>query len=110
MITLFAYTASAVIAFLVIYKVRDLVLRFMSKAFQGESYQYREQLLDFSNKIQNVFSLKEQGGELLGLLIRALGCKKAGLLFLDVNGDYDAQLIESFNKEEANGDIDRLGF
>jgi diguanylate cyclase (GGDEF)-like protein/putative nucleotidyltransferase with HDIG domain len=91
---MFGACVSATIAAILIYKLRDIVSRFMGKAFQGESYYYREKLLDFSGKIHNVFSLKEQGGELLTLITHAVGCSKAGLLFPNPSEDYELQLIE----------------
>ncbi len=94
-VSMFCAIISGVISVILIYKLRDLISRTMGRAFQGDSFKYREQLIDFANKIHNVFSLKEQGAELLKLTIRAIGCSKAGLLFLDSNGDFETQLAES---------------
>lgn len=95
MTTLFSATIAGIASILVIYKMRDLIIRFTGKAFQGDSFDYREKLVEFANKIHNVFTLKEQGAELLKLTINAIGCSKAALLFLDPNGDFEAQLAES---------------
>jgi diguanylate cyclase (GGDEF)-like protein len=100
-ITIMIVTLSAILAVLVLYRIYNWISRFMSKAMQGESFFYREKLMEFANKIHNVFSLKEQGGELLVLVTQAIGCRKAGLLFLDANGDYDAQFIESVNNDDT---------
>ena len=91
---------SGTVSVIVMYKLRGLVDRFMNKAFQGESYQYREKLLDFPNSIQNVFSLKDQGSKLLMLVTNAIGCARAGLLFIDANGDFETQLVESPHKDD----------
>jgi diguanylate cyclase (GGDEF)-like protein/putative nucleotidyltransferase with HDIG domain len=96
-----ASSLAAIISVILIYKLRDVITRFMGKAFQGESFLFREKLVDFANKIHNVFSLKEQGGELLNLVIRAIGCNKAGLLFLDPNEDYEIQLMQPTGKENS---------
>ena len=97
--TMLASTLSSILAVLLIYRLRDTFSRVMGKAFQGDSYYYRQKLIEFANNIHNVFSLKEQGGELLNLVMRAVGCRKAGLLFLDaVSEDFDVQLVESKNK------------
>ena len=78
-VALLAVTLSAILsAAVIIFKLYNLVSRFMSKAMQGQSYYFREKLLDFSNEIHNVFSLKEQGAELLVLITKAIGCRKAG--------------------------------
>ncbi len=98
---LLVITVSAMISAITVYKSNAYVSRFLSKALQGESYTHREKLLEFANKIQNVFSLKEQGAELLALIIQAVGCRRAGLLFIDSNGDFDTQSIESTSKENS---------
>jgi diguanylate cyclase (GGDEF)-like protein len=95
LMSLFSATVAGIIAAVVIFKVRDIITQFVGRAFQGASYNYREKLNEFANKIHNVFSLKEQGAELLKLTVRAVGCSKAGLLFRDSNGNYETQLTES---------------
>lgn len=88
------YTSvSGIISIVIIYKLRGLIIRTMDRAFQGDKYYYREKLLDFVNKIHNVFTLKEQG-VLLTLITRSIGCGKAGLLFVDSNDDFGIRLME----------------
>jgi diguanylate cyclase (GGDEF)-like protein len=83
-----------------IYKIRGYFFEVMSRAFQGSSYNYRRRLNEFTNKIHNVFSLKEQGGELLTLIIKAVNIKRACLLFPEIGGeDFKAQFVESIDKE-----------
>ena len=95
---LVASLAATIIAFVVaifIYRVRGQLFKLMSRAFQGSSYDYHQRLNDFTNKIHNVFSLKEQGGELLILLLKALNIKQACLLFPESgDGDYLTQFSE----------------
>lgn len=78
--TLIAIAAATGVA-IFIYRLRDYLFRTMGKAFQGKSYDYRQQLADFADKIHGVFSLTEQGDELLVLIARAVGCRRAALLF-----------------------------
>ncbi len=47
----------------------------------------RQKLSDFVFKIHNLFGLEEQGRELVALVTKAIGCKHACLLFLDVDGE-----------------------
>lgn len=101
LITFFSATVAGIVAVLVIYKMRDLISRFMGKAFQGQTYDYRQKLSDFANQIHQVFSLKEQGAELLKLTTHAIGCSKAALLFIDPNGDYEVQITESNDKNDV---------
>ena len=93
-------TLTALVVTIVVYKVRGYFFEFMSRAFQGSSYSYRRRLNEFTNKIHNVFSLKEQGGELLTLIIKAVNIKEACLLFAETGGeDYKAQFVESVDEE-----------
>lgn len=93
-----ALAASLVAGFL--YNLRAYLFITMGKAFHGQSYDYRQRLSDFASRIQNVFSLKEQGGELLSLVTKAVGCRRACLLFPEVrSGDFTAQLLEPKGKD-----------
>ena len=47
----------------------------------------RQKLSDFASNIHNVFGLQEQGRELVALVAKAIGCKHACLLFLDLHGE-----------------------
>ena len=91
----FTATAVAILVAIIVYKLRGFFFVTMGKAFQGQSYDYRRTLSDFASKIHNVFSLKEQGGELLTLVTKAIGCRRACLLFLEAGSEYfTAQLVE----------------
>ena len=90
---LFASSLAGILAAAVIFITRNFISRFASKALQGESYVFREKLLDFSNKIQNVFNWQDQGCELLSLVTQAINCRKAGLLFADPGEDYITQIM-----------------
>ncbi len=87
----------AIVIFL--YKLRGLLVVTIGKVFQGQSYDYRRRLSDFAGKIHRVFSLKEQGGELLELVTKAIGCRKACLLFPSRGGDFIAQVVEPENED-----------
>ncbi len=92
---MFVAAAVAIIAAMFIYQLRRPFFVTVGKAFQGQSYDYRQKLSDFANKIHSVFSLREQGGELLTLVTRAIGCKKACLLFIEADSqDFTTQLVE----------------
>jgi len=98
--TLVATVAALSVAIL-IYRLRGVLFAALSKVLQGQSYDYRQELSDFANKIQNVFSLGEQGAELLTLMTKAVGSKKACLLFVEAGSeDFTVQLVEP--KSEDN--------
>ncbi len=97
----FLGTLIAILVAIFIYKLRGYLFVTVGKAFQGQSYDYRQQLSNFASKIHNIFSLKEQGGELLVRITKAIGCKRSCLLFLEVgSGDFAAQFVEP--NEEGN--------
>ena len=96
--------ATAVAALIAIssYKLRGYLFITLGKALQGRSYDYRQQLSEFADKIHNVFSLKEQGGELLSLVTKAVGCRRARLLFLEVGGqDFTTQFVEPRGQDDS---------
>ena len=98
--TLVATLATILIA-IFIYKLRHFLFATIGKIFQGQSYDYRRKLSDFASKIHHVFSLREQGGELLALVTKAIDCRKACLLFLAIGSeDFTVQLVEP--KDEDN--------
>ncbi len=104
--TTFIATLIAISVAIIIYKLRGYLFATMGKAFQGQSYDYRRKLSEFASEIHNVFSLKEQGGELLALLTKAIGCKRASLLFLEAGSEsYTAQLVEPKNKDNPLSDL-----
>ncbi|MFC1966336.1 diguanylate cyclase [Chloroflexota bacterium] len=93
-------TAIAVLIAIFIYRLRSYLFITMGKVFQGQSYNHRQKLYEFASKIHGIFSLEEQGGELLSLVTKAIGCKKACLLFQEVSSeDFTTRLIEP-NKED----------
>jgi len=95
-------TAIAIAIAITIYKLRNYLFATLGKAMQGKSYNYRQQLSEFASKIHNVFSLKEQGGELLWLVTKAVGCKRARLLFLETGGqDFTTQFVEPRGKDDT---------
>jgi diguanylate cyclase (GGDEF)-like protein len=78
-----------------ILRTRHYLFITLGKAFGGQSYDYRQKLTAFADTIHNLFSLKEQGGELLGLITKAVGCQRAYLLFREGGGqDFTVQFAE----------------
>lgn len=99
--SVFASSLAGILSVAIIYEVKGVITRLMGKVFQGESYFYREKLVDFAKQIHNVFSLQDQGVELLSLVIRSVDCSKAGLLFIDTSEDYSIQLHEPSGKDNC---------
>jgi diguanylate cyclase (GGDEF)-like protein len=93
-------TALAILVSVMVYRLKEQLFKFMNRAFQGSSYEYQQKLFDFSGKIHNMFSLKDQGGELLVLLVNAINLKQACLLFPEAgSGDYITHFVEPRDKD-----------
>ena len=98
----FAATIAGIIVAIMIYRLRGYFFNIMSRAFHGASYNHRQELTSFTDTIHNVFSLKEQGGELLALLVKAIGVRQAVLLFPQTGSDeFSVQIAEPINNEFA---------
>jgi len=69
----FIATMVAFVAAAFVYNLRGVLFTTIGKAFQRQSYDYRQQLSDFAGKIHHVFSLSKQGAELLTLVTKAVG-------------------------------------
>ena len=85
----------AAAAVLLIVLTRGMFQQKIDQVFYWKTYDYRQKLSDFADRIQDVFNLKELGGELLPLIIRAINCRGACLLFPEGSGgDFVPQFIE----------------
>ncbi len=99
LIASFVATLVGIVIAIFIYRVRGYFFEFMNRAFKGSSYDYHKKLNNFTNKIHNIFSLKEQGGELLTLLIMTLNIKQACLLFPEAgSNDFTTHFIKPEEK------------
>ncbi len=95
MTTSFLITFLAMVVALFVYRLKNQLFNLMNRAFQGSSYDYHQKLSDFTAKIHNVFSLKEQGAELLMLLNQAINIKQSCLLFPESgSGDFLTHFVE----------------
>ena len=96
----FAATGSGLLVAILVYRLRGFFFNIMSRAFHGASYNHRQKLSNFTNTIHHMFSLKEQGGELLVLLTKAISIKQATLLFPETGSDdFSVQIAEPKNNE-----------
>ncbi|MEE8419398.1 MAG: diguanylate cyclase, partial [Dehalococcoidales bacterium] len=92
---MFIATSIAAVIIVLVQKLRGFFFRTMGKVFHGEIYGHRRELSDFASKIHTVFSLTQQGGELLKLVTKATGCKRAYLLFPEPGtADFTTQFVD----------------
>lgn len=81
--------------------LRGRIYNILTRAFQGSSYRVQQKLNEFTDGIHNVFSLQEQGGELLTSLAGALNVKQICLLFPEIDsGDLVTRFYEP--QDETN--------
>jgi diguanylate cyclase (GGDEF)-like protein len=91
----------AALVVVLIYLTRGVFQQKIDQVFYWKTYDYRQKLSEFADRIQDVFNLKELGGEMLPLVIRAINCRGACLLFPEGgSGDFVPQFIEP--RGEAN--------
>ncbi|MFC2018569.1 diguanylate cyclase [Chloroflexota bacterium] len=96
-----AAVMAAILVAIMVYRLRESIFLTIGRVLGGPTYNSRQKLSDFTRTIHNVFSLTGQGEELLALVTRAIGCRKACLLFFEESGgDFTAQLVEP--AEEGN--------
>ncbi|MDD5338958.1 MAG: diguanylate cyclase [Dehalococcoidales bacterium] len=101
-----AATVLALICIGITFFMRARVYHLLTRVFQGASYQVQEKLQKFTDGIHNVFSLQEQGGELLSLLADAINVKQVCLLFPEIDtGDLVAKFCESRDETNQLGDF-----
>ena len=99
-VTLTIEAGVALLAVILAYQLRGFFFEKVGKAFQRQTYDYRQKLLNFVSRVHNVFSLRELGGELLPLVIKAINCKRACLLFPEgESGDFTPHFIEPQGKD-----------
>lgn len=101
LLTLTAGLGIAALVGVIIYSVRGISQEKIDQAFYRKTYDNRHKLLDFVGRIHNVFSLRELSGELLLLIVGAIKCRRACLLFPeDEGGDFIPRFVEP--QEEDN--------
>jgi len=95
LLTLIAAVGIAVLVSIAISLLRGILQEKIDQAFYRKTYDYRQKLLDFVGRIQNFFSLKELSGELLLLIVGAMKCRRACLLFPEgEGGDFTPHFAE----------------
>ena len=95
-------TLGAIIIGVAIYQLRDYFVAVVDRLFYRQSYDYRQQLLDFvRHRISGIFSLKDLSTGLLPLLVGSLECKHAYLLLPDVpSTDFAVEFSEPRTEDD----------
>jgi diguanylate cyclase (GGDEF)-like protein len=86
---------AAVAAYIAVYFLRGFLQKQIDRIFYANTYFYRQRLVDFIGRIQNVFGLRELSSELLPLVVKATKCKSGAIFFPESgSGDFVAHLVE----------------
>lgn len=78
----------AVLLALIALPLRSPIQVFVDRIFYRETYDYRQTLLSFTNKMGNVLNLEQVAAEMLQTLSKAIRIPKAVLLFEDPGSGY----------------------
>jgi len=81
--------------------LRNLLQKGVDRIFFREAYDYRQMLLNFSDRISNVLDLSELAQSILDPIVEVLHIKQAALLFPRIeSGDFIAQFTQRATTEE----------
>lgn len=82
--------------------LRHIIQKWIDKLFYRETYDYRQMLLSFSNKVSNVLDLQELAGSMLEPIVNSMHVKRAALLFPEVgSGDFRTRFFHPEDTEQA---------
>ncbi len=83
--------------------VRNFIQKWIDRIFFRETYDYRQMLLSFSDKVSNVLDLGELAQSILDPVVKAMHVKQAALLFpKPESGDFNTQFAQQATKEEPS--------
>ena len=81
--------------------IRHLLQKGIDRIFFREAYDYRQMLLNFSDRISNVLDLGELAQSILDPIVKALHVKQAALLFPRIeSGDFTTRFTQQATTEE----------
>ncbi len=81
--------------------VRNFIQKWVDRFFYHETYDYRQMMLNFSNKISNVLDLDELQHSILQPIVDSMHVKRAALLFTELgSGDFNVRYVNQASNEE----------
>ncbi len=105
---MFGYTSlllaagTALLAAVLFNPLRNMIQKWIDKLFYRETYDYRQMLLNFSNKVSNVLDLQELAGSMLEPIVNSMHVKRAALLFPELgSGDFRTRFFLPEDTEQA---------
>jgi len=93
----------ALLAAVLFNPLRNSIQKWIDRIFYRETYDYRQMLLSFSNRISNVLDLGELAQSILDPVIKAMHVKQAALLFPNIeSGNFNTRFVQQATKEEPS--------
>jgi len=81
--------------------LRNFFQKWIDRIFYRETYDYRQMLLSFSDKVSNVLDLGELAQSILDPVVKAMHVKRAALLFPDIeSSNFNTQFFQQTAEEE----------
>jgi len=104
-IILFA-TAIALLLVILARPLRYIIQEWVDRLFYRETYEYRQMVLNFSDKMGNILNLGELAKEMLPAMTKALNITQANLLLQDIgSGDFTIQFTYPKAKSELSNKL-----
>jgi len=104
-IILFA-TAIALLLVILARPLRYIIQEWVDRLFYRETYEYRQMVLNFSDKMGNILNLGELAKEMLPAMTKALNITQANLLLQDIgSGDFAIQFTYPKAKSELSNKL-----
>ncbi|GAJ14405.1 unnamed protein product, partial [marine sediment metagenome] len=83
--------------------LRNFLQKGIDRIFFRETYDYRQMLLSFSDRISNVLDLSELAQSILDPVVKVLHVQRAALLFPRIeSGDFTTQFVQQATTEEPS--------
>ncbi|GAG12344.1 unnamed protein product, partial [marine sediment metagenome] len=83
--------------------LRNFLQKGIDRIFFRETYDYRQMLLNFSDRISNVLDLGELAQSILDPIVKALHVKQAALLFPRIeSGNFTTQFVQQATTEKPS--------
>ncbi|MEE8413073.1 MAG: histidine kinase [Dehalococcoidales bacterium] len=92
----------ALLAAVLFNPLRNNIQKWIDKLFYRETYDYRQMLLSFSDKVSNVLDLQELARSMLEPIVNSMHVKRAALLFPEPgSGDFRTRFFQPEDTDKA---------
>jgi len=94
-------TGFALLVAILLNPLRNFIQKWIDHLFYRETYDYRQVLLNFSDRISNVLDLGELAQTILEPIVNSMHARQAALLFPDAgSGEFNTHFLEPDTEED----------